>query len=35
MLSIRPFEMEYYYEEQVQRLEYNSHEHILFVDILC
>lgn len=27
--------MEYFYEEQVQRLEFNNHEPILFVDILC
>lgn len=32
---ITPHEMEYFYEEQVHRLEYLNHEPILFVDILC
>ena len=32
---IGPYEMEYFYEEQVHRLEYLNHEPILFVDILC
>ena len=27
--------MEYFYEEQVHRLEYLNHEPILFVDLLC
>jgi serine/threonine-protein phosphatase 2A regulatory subunit B'' len=32
---ITPHEMEYFYEEQVHRLEYLNHEPILFVDLLC
>jgi serine/threonine-protein phosphatase 2A regulatory subunit B'' len=32
---IGPHEMEYFYEEQVHRLEYLNHEPILFSDILC
>lgn len=32
---ITPHEMDYFYEEQVHRLEYLNHEPILFVDILC
>lgn len=32
---ITPYEMEYFYEEQVQRLESLNHEPILFVDLLC
>lgn len=32
---ITPHEMEYFYEEQVHRLDYLSHESILFVDLLC
>lgn len=27
--------MEYFYEEQLHRLEYLNHEPILFVDLLC
>lgn len=27
--------MDYFYEEQVHRLEYLNHEPILFVDLLC
>ena len=34
-LIITPHEMEYFYEEQVHRLEYLNHEPILFVDLLC
>ena len=32
---IGPSEMDYFYEEQVHRLEYLNHEPILFVDLLC
>ena len=32
---ITPHEMEYFYEEQVHRLEYLNHEPILFLDLLC
>lgn len=32
---ITPNEMEYFYEEQVSRLDYLNHESILFVDLLC
>lgn len=32
---ITPHEMEFFYEEQVHRLEYLNHEPILFVDLLC
>ena len=32
---ITPHEMEYFYEEQVHRLEYLNHEPIIFVDLLC
>ena len=32
---ITPHEMDYFYEEQVHRLEYLNHEPILFVDLLC
>ena len=32
---ITPHEMEYFYEEQVQRLESLNHEPILFTDLLC
>lgn len=32
---ITPHEMEYFYEEQVQRLESLNHEPILFADLLC
>ena len=32
---ITPQEMDYFYEEQVHRLEYLNHEPILFVDLLC
>ena len=32
---IGPHEMEYFYEEQVHRLESLNREPILFVDILC
>lgn len=32
---ITPYEMEYFYEEQVQRLESLNHEPILFIDLLC
>lgn len=32
---ITPCEMDYFYEEQVHRLEYLNHEPILFVDLLC
>lgn len=32
---ITPHEMEYFYEEQVHRLEYLNHEPIMFVDLLC
>lgn len=32
---ITPHEMEYFYEEQVQRLESLNHEPILFIDLLC
>mmetsp|Transcript_2460 Transcript_2460/g.3763 ORF Transcript_2460/g.3763 Transcript_2460/m.3763 type:complete len:121 (-) Transcript_2460:218-580(-) len=32
---ITPHEMNYFYEEQVHRLEYLNHEPILFVDLLC
>lgn len=32
---IAPYEMEYFYEEQVQRLENLNHEPILFIDLLC
>ena len=32
---ITPHEMEYFYEEQVHRMEYLNHEPILFVDLLC
>ena len=32
---ITPNEMEYFYEEQIHRLEYLNHEGILFVDLLC
>jgi len=32
---ITPHEMDYFYEEQVHRLEYLNHESILFVDLLC
>jgi len=34
----RPFsgyEMEYFYEEQKQRLEYLNHEPVYFEDIIC
>ena len=33
--TITPHEMDYFYEEQVHRLEYLNHEPILFVDLLC
>ena len=32
---VTPHEMDYFYEEQVHRLEYLNHEPILFVDLLC
>lgn len=32
---ITPQEMDYFYEEQLHRLEYLNHEPILFVDLLC
>lgn len=32
---ITPYEMEYFYEELVTRLENLNHEPILFVDLLC
>ena len=32
---ITPYEMEYFYEEQVGRLEALQHDPILFVDLLC
>ena len=32
---ITPYEMEYFYEEQVGRLESLQHDPILFVDLLC
>ena len=32
---ITPYEMEYFYEEQVQRLQALNHEPILFNDLLC
>ena len=32
---IGPYEMQYFYEEQIQRLECYNHEPILFKDILC
>ena len=32
---ITPYEMEYFYEEQVTRLETLNHEPILFIDLLC
>jgi serine/threonine-protein phosphatase 2A regulatory subunit B'' len=32
---ITPHEMEFFYEEQVHRLDYLNHESILFVDLLC
>lgn len=32
---ITPYEMDYFYEEQVQRLQSLNHEPILFRDLLC
>ena len=32
---ITPHEMNYFYDEQIHRLEYLNHESILFVDLLC
>lgn len=32
---VTPQEMNYFYEEQIHRLEYLNHEPILFLDLLC